>query len=294
MNKTALQEILEIEKNHTWPKCNSNELVNSNELIDNPQNDTMTIGIMGCGAIASVITDFALEGKLGVDLKFFYDQDMERAENLSSKVDGITVPNVFDMLDHVDLVIEAASQQAVAKIIPPILKRGKDVIIMSVGALIDLDLKNRLETLALENNSRIYTPSGAIVGLDGIKAASIGNITEVNLVTRKPPESLGISIEKETILYEGKASEAVRKFPMNMNVAATLSIACNMETNVKIIADPEVQHNCHDIHVVGDFGELRTTTQNRSCSSNPKTSVLAAYSAIKLLKSLNENSRIGT
>jgi|WetSurMetagenome_2_1015567.scaffolds.fasta_scaffold427907_1 aspartate dehydrogenase len=289
MNKTALQEILEIEKNEiTWPKCNSNG------LVDNPQNDTMTVGIIGCGAIANVITDFALEGKLGVDLKFFYDQDMERAENLSSKVDGITVPDVQDMLDHVDLVIEAASQQAVGKIIPPILKRGKDVIIMSVGALIDLDLKNRLESIAFENKSRIYTPSGAIVGLDGIKAASIGNITEVNLITRKPPESLGISTDKETVLYEGKAREAVRKFPMNMNVAATLSIACNMETNVKIIADPEVQHNCHEVHVVGDFGELRTTTQNRSCNTNPKTSVLAAYSAIKLLKSLNENSRIGT
>jgi aspartate dehydrogenase len=289
MNKTALQEILEIEKNEiTWPKCNSNE------LIDNPQNDTLTVGIIGCGAIASVITNFALEGKLGVDLKFFYDQDMERAENLSSKVDGITVTNVNDMLDHVDLVIEAASQQAVGKIIPPILQRGKDVIIMSVGALIDLDLKNRLDRIALANKSRIYTPSGAIVGLDGIKAASVGNITEVNLITRKSPESLGISTNKETVLYEGKASAAVRKFPMNMNVAATLSIACNMETNVKIIADPEVQHNCHEVHVVGDFGELRTTTQNRSCDKNPKTSVLAAYSAIKLLKSLNENSRIGT
>jgi aspartate dehydrogenase len=289
MNKTALQEILEIEKNEiTWPKCNSNE------LVDNPQNDTMTVGIIGCGAIASVITDFALEGKLGVDLKFFYDQDIERAENLSTKVDGITVTDVHDMLDQVDLVIEAASQQAVGKIIPPILKRGKDVIIMSVGALIDLDLKNQLEIIALENKSRIYTPSGAIVGLDGIKAASIGNITKVNLVTRKPPESLGISIDEETVLYKGKASDAVRKFPMNMNVAATLSIACNMETDVKIIADPKVQSNCHEIHVVGDFGELRTTTQNRSCDTNPKTSVLAAYSAIKLLKSLNENSRIGT
>ncbi|MBI5458393.1 aspartate dehydrogenase [Methanobacterium sp.] len=254
----------------------------------------MTVGIIGCGAIASMITDFALEGKLDVDLKFFYDQDIEKAENLSSKVDGKTVTNVNDMVDHVDMVIEAASQQAVGKIVPPILKRGKDVIIMSVGALIDLDLKNHLENIALENKSRIYTPSGAIVGLDGIKAASIGNITEVNLVTRKPPESLGISTDKETVLYEGKASEAVRKFPMNMNVAATLSIACNMETNVKIIADPEIQHNCHEVHVVGDFGELRTTTQNRRCNTNPKTSVLAAYSAIKLLKSLNENSRIGT
>ncbi len=267
---------------------------NSENLIDDHQRGVMVVGILGCGVIANIITDYAAKGKLGVDLKFFYDRDMERAENLASKVDGIAVPDVKDMLTHADLVIEAASPQAVLDIVPKIIERGKDVIIMSVSALLDLEFRNRLEKLALENNSRIYVPSGAIVGLDGIKAASIGNITEVNLVTRKPPQSLGISVDKETVLYEGKASEAVRKFPMNMNVAATLSIACNMEANVKIIADPEVRHNCHEVHVVGDFGELKTTTKNTSCNMNPKTSVLAAYSAIKLLKSLNENSKIGT
>jgi aspartate dehydrogenase len=114
------------------------------------------------------------------------------------------------------------------------------------------------------------------------------------LVTRKPPKSLGISADNETILYEGKARDAVRKFPMNINVAAALSIACNKEVNVKIIADPNVDRNSHYVHVVGDFGEFKTITQNMRCSINPKTSVLAAYSAIKLLKSLNENLRIGT
>jgi aspartate dehydrogenase len=151
-----------------------------------------------------------------------------------------------------------------------------------------------LENIARQNNSRIYAPSGAIVGLDGIKAASIGKIREVSLVTRKPPKSLGISADKETILYEGEARDAVRKFPMNINVAAALSIACNKEVNVKIIADPNVDRNSHYVHVVGDFGEIKTITQNMRCAINPKTSVLAAYSAIKLLKSLNENLRIGT
>lgn len=252
------------------------------------------VGILGCGAIANIITNFAAEGKLGVDLKYFYDRDMERAENLASQVNGVVVLDIKDMLDQVDLVIEAASTQAVVEIVPTILERGKDVIVMSVGALIDPELRNRLENIAVKNNSRIYAPSGAIVGIDGIKAASIGKITEVTLVTRKPPKSLGISADEETILYQGKASDAVRKFPMNINVAAALSIACGKEVDVKIIADPHVNRNSHEVHVVGDFGELRTITQNMRCSINPKTSVLAAYSAIKLLKSLNENLRIGT
>lgn len=254
----------------------------------------MIVGILGCGAIANIITNFVAEGKLGVDLKFFYDRDMERAENLASQVDGVVVLDINDMLDQVDLVIEAASPQAVVEIVPQILEKGKDVIVMSVGALIDPELRNRLEKTALENNARIYAPSGAIVGIDGIKAASIGKITKVSLVTRKPPKSLGITADKETILYEGKASDAVRKFPLNINVAATLSIACGKEVDVKIIADPSVNRNMHEVHVVGDFGEFRTVTQNMRCAINPKTSVLAAYSAIKLLKSLNENLRIGT
>ncbi len=81
---------------------------------------------------------------------------------------------------------------------------------------------------------------------------------------------------------------------MNINVAATLSIACGREVEVKIIADPTVDRNSHEVHVVGDFGEFTTTTQNVSCANNPKTSVLAAYSVIKLLKNLNENLKVGT
>ncbi|MEN6552206.1 MAG: aspartate dehydrogenase [Methanobacterium sp.] len=253
----------------------------------------MVAGILGCGAIASIITNSAAKGELNADLKFFHDMDMERAENLASQVDGIAVEDVNDMVDNVDLVIEAASQDAVVKVVPQILKRGKDVIIMSMGALIDIDFRNYLGRIAEENNSRIYAPSGAVVGLDGIKAASIGEINEVSLVTRKSPESLGILVDTETVLYEGKAGDAVRKFPANINVAAALSIAYGKEVDVKIIADPNVSRNCHEVCVAGDFGKFRTITENETCATNPKTSVLAAYSAIKLIKSLNEKLNVG-
>ncbi|HOI71791.1 MAG TPA: aspartate dehydrogenase [Methanobacterium sp.] len=254
----------------------------------------MKVGILGCGAIANIITNFYAEGKLGVDLEFFYDRDMERAENLASQVDGTVVLNIEDLLENVDIIIETASSQAVREIVPQILEAGKDVIIMSVGALIDTSLRDKLKTIAKENNACIHVPSGAIVGLDGVKAGSIGKIHKVSLTTRKPPKSLGISADSEIVLYEGKARDAVEKFPMNINVAATLSIACGKEVKVKIIADPGVDRNSHEVHMIGDFGELKTTTHNMRCSINPKTSVLAAYSVIKLLKSLNENLKIGT
>lgn len=254
----------------------------------------MNVGIIGCGAIANIMTNFAVEGKLGVDLKFFYDRDIERAENLALQVDGTVVLEIEDMLDKVDLVIEAASPQAVEDVIPNVLKSGKNVIIMSIGALMDFQLKERLERIAASTGAKIYAPSGAIVGLDGIKAASIGKISKATLITRKPPKSLGISAEGETVLYEGKASKAVKEFPTNINVAAALSIACGKDVDVKIIADPSVDRNMHEVHVIGDSGEFKTITKNVRCSMNPKTSVLAAYSAIKLLRSLNENLIVGT
>lgn len=254
----------------------------------------MKVGIIGCGAIANIMTNFAVEGKLGIDLKFFYDRDIERAENLALQVDGTVVLEIEDMLDKVDLVIEAASPQAVEEIVPIILEHGKNVLIMSIGALMDFELKNRLEKVASSTGAKVYAPSGAIVGLDGIKAASIGKISKATLITRKPPKSLGISAEGETVLYEGKASHAVKEFPTNINVAAALSLACNRDVDVKIIADPSVDRNMHEVHVIGDSGEFKTITKNVRCSMNPKTSVLAAYSAIKLLRSLNENIIIGT
>jgi len=254
----------------------------------------MIVGIIGCGAIANIITNQALEGKLGVELKYFYDRDVERAENLASQIEGTAVLEVKDMLDHVDLVIEAAAPQAVGTVVPEILKRGKNVIIMSIGALMDPEVKDNLEKIASENDAKIYAPSGAIVGLDGIKAASIGTIRKATLTTRKPPKSLGMFTDEEQVLYEGKASEAVKKFPVNINVAAALSIACGMDVDVRIIVDPDVDRNVHEVFVEGDFGEFKTTTKNVRCAVNPKTSVLAAYSAIKLLKSLNENFIVGT
>jgi aspartate dehydrogenase len=296
MNEIELQEyiknLLETEED-VHERSNYNDISNSNNSVIHDVNGNMKVGILGCGAITNIITDFALKEELDVDLRCFYDQDMKKAKNMASKAGGNATSNVDEMLDQVDLVVEAASPQAVMELAPQILEKGKDIVVMSVGALLNSKLKNQLETIALKHNTTIYAPSGAITGLDGLKAASMGEITEVSLITRKPPKALGISADKKTILYEGKASAAVREFPKNMNVAASLSIACGKEAHVKIIADPTVKHNIHEVHVTGDFGEFKTTTKN-NCTTNPKTSILSAYSAIKLLKSLNDTSNIGT
>jgi len=219
---------------------------------------------------------------------------MEKAENLATISNGIAVLDIEEMIDNVDLVLEAASPVSVGKFSLKVLNKGKNIIIMSVGALMDNNLREQMIKTATKNNAKIFVPSGAIVGLDGIKASSIGKIKKATLTTRKPPKSLGKATDEVEVLYEGKASDAVKKFPVNINVAAALSIACNMDVDVKIIVDPNVDKNVHEVIVVGDFGQFKTRTENLPCEVNPKTSMLAAYSAIKLLKSLDENFVMGT
>lgn len=253
----------------------------------------MNVGIIGCGAIANIIVNNIVHENNGINIKYFFDNDIERAQNLAAIADGVAILNFEDMLSNVDLVLECASPDSVKEYAPITLEHGIDMIIMSIGAMMDKDFYSLVSKIAKENNARIHLPSGAVVGLDGIKAVADFNLEEVKLVTRKSPKSLGKDINTEEILFEGKASDAVKEFPLNINVAATISLACNMDIDVKIIVDPTVDRNVHEITVKGDFGEFKTTTMNYPCTTNPKTSMLAALSAIKLLKSFNETITVG-
>ncbi len=253
----------------------------------------MKVGIIGCGAIANIITTSIVPENNGIEIAYFFDKDIERAENLASLAGGVAVLDFEDMLNNVDLVLECASPSSVKQLAPTVLKHGKDMIVMSIGAFMDKEFYTDVLKIAKENNAKIHLPSGAVVGLDGIKAVAKFGLEEVKLVTRKSPKSLGKDIDKEEILFEGKASDAVKEFPLNINVAATISMACNRDIDVKIIVDPKVDRNVHEITARGDFGEFKTTTMNYPCSANPKTSMLAALSAIRLLKSFNETISVG-
>lgn len=253
----------------------------------------MKVGIIGCGAIANIITSNIAPEKNDIDIAYFFDKDIERAENLASLAGGVAVLNFEDMLDDVDLVLECASPDSVKHFAPIVLSRGCDMLIMSIGAFMDIDFYLEVEKIAKGNDAKIHLPSGAIVGLDGVKTVANFGLKEINLVTRKSPRSLGMDIDSEKVLFEGKASQAVKEFPLNINVAATISIACQRDIDVKIIVDPKVDRNVHEITAKGDFGEFKTTTMNFPCTANPKTSMLAALSAIKLLKSFNDTISVG-
>jgi aspartate dehydrogenase len=180
-------------------------------------------------------------------------------------------------------------------------------MVLSVGALVSKSLYNELCAIATAKGARIYVPSGALAGMDGVFAASQAKLEEVVLTSTKPPEGFkgapylskkGIELDGITepiLLFEGPASEAVKAFPKNVNVAATLSL-CGLGpemTKVRIMADPASKRNKHEVYIRGDFGELRLEVLNVPSPQNPRTSYLAALSAVGCLKKIASGMWIG-
>ena len=263
----------------------------------------MKISILGCGNIGRTIIKAIAEKKVNCAISGIFDVNGDGFNRLQKSVrDDLNLNSKFtqDFSEFLnfdsELVVEAASQKAVSEFALDVLNSKKNLMIMSIGALVDEKLFESIRETAEKNNLKIYIPSGAVVGLDGIKGAKIGGISEVTLVTRKSPKSLGVDTNEEKILYEGPAREAVRLFPKNVNVAATVSLSgIGFEkTKVKIIADPKLKNNIHEIYVKGDFGEMKMRTENVPSPDNPKTSYLASLSAIAMLEKIAGSVQIGT
>ncbi|MDD5135955.1 MAG: DUF108 domain-containing protein, partial [Candidatus Omnitrophica bacterium] len=155
---------------------------------------------------------------------------------------------------------------------------------------------------------RVYIPSGALCGIDGVKSASAGRIDSVTLTTRKPPRGLAgapylkenkIDLDKitgKTIVFEGSAEEAIKGFPQNVNVSAALGLAGigAKKTRVRLVTSPDYTKNIHEVEIVGECGRIFTRTENVPSKANPKTSGLAVFSAISTLAGITRSVRIGT
>ncbi len=243
------------------------------------------IGIIGCGAIGTGIAEF-IQARLKTKARVvaLCDIDLEKADFLSKKIKPRPVVTSMDnLIKKSDLVIEAAGVDVSSAIAKKAVLRKKSVLIMSTGGL--------LKAPGLIKKPNVHIPSGAICGIDGLKAASIGKIKSVSLTTRKPLKGLKGAIDvdkikKETVVYSGTAQDAVKRFPKNINVAATLSLSGlgPKKTRVRIITSPRYTRNTHEVEIEGEFGRLFTRTENLPSKSNPKTSQLAIFSALAKLK----------
>jgi aspartate dehydrogenase len=254
----------------------------------------MKLGIIGCGAIG---TDVAIAAEQLKDIEkiYMYDKQIKASKKLNKSLKKAKIKPVEDFLNDVDIVFEAASQEAVEEYAEMVIDAGKDLVIMSVGSLLNKKFKQKIEKTAKQKKCKIYLPSGAVCGIDGILSGSIDIIDEVTLVTTKPPESLDKKYNKRTIIFEGTARDAVKRFPMNINVAASLALAGIGfdNTKVEIVADPVAKRISHKILAHGKFGRLRAEVENMPNPNNPKSSYMASLSAIATLKRIINPIQIG-
>lgn len=265
----------------------------------------MEIGLIGAGSIGQTLSNAIINKKIPeARLKVVVDKYFERAKKLADENNCHAATNINELTKlPLDLVIEAASQSVVHEYSSVILGNGLNLLVVSVGALVDNNLYQELKDLAAKNNCKIYIPSGAIGGIDIIKSAKSGGLDSVKLTTRKPPKSLGFDpadFEQgdgaEIKLFEGSAREAVKEYPQNINVAAILSIAGlgPDKTKVKVICDPKIKLNVHEIEVEGKFGSSFLKVSNLPSPENSKTSHLACLSTISAINGLSDNIIVGS
>ncbi len=256
----------------------------------------MKLGIIGYGAIGSFVARSIKNGLLKkYRVVLVFDLDREKLDK-AQKEGFDTTDNFDDFLNYgFDMVMESASQQAARIYLPDLVKKGYSVLVMSGGVFADTAFKIHIEELAEKNNARVYVPSGAISGLDGIEAMMFAGNLKVILETRKNPRSLGREDREDVIIFEGGAREAAMKFPRNINVAMALALATEHPENVRvrIISDPEVKTNTHTIIAEGNSGKMKIVVENVPFPENPKTSFLAALSALQILKKITQSFVIG-
>lgn len=258
----------------------------------------MNIGIIGAGAIANVML-----GRINHDahenlrVNSVFVRDMEKYQHLESEF-GISLYKDLDafLASDIDIVVEAANVEVAKSVLPQVLHE-KDAMLISVGALADGETVAELMQIAKKNDTTLHLPSGAIGGLDLLQnAQSHGELESVTLTTRKPAAALTYeTMEAEKAVFEGKAVDAIRHFPKNMNVAIILAMAgIGMErTHVILIADPSTDRNTHHIEVEGAFGKASFTIENEPLPENQSTSYLAAISILGTLERMNRNFIIG-
>lgn len=263
------------------------------------------VGIVGMGTIGRAIAQALDTDHIGVRVVAMTSRDLEKARAFVATLQ--TAPPVLDLpgvIAACDLVIEAATQAAMETIAPLTLTAGKDLMVLSVGALLD---HPEWGELAARHGAKVYIPSGAIVGLDGVKGACVGQVQGVTITTRKPPKGLAgapyvedhgmdvWALTEETLIFEGSAREACKGFPANVNVSAALSLAGvgPDQTRIRIFAVPGGTRNMHDIEVEGEFGRMTAHIENVPSDTNPRTGKLSYLSAIAMLKDMVSPIRCG-
>jgi aspartate dehydrogenase len=267
--------------------------------------ETLRVAIAGLGPIGKKVAEALDQGIEGLALTAVSAQNPEKHHNWLGSLN--TMPAVLpieQLSDVADIAIECAPAKLLRSIVAPFVEKGKTAVVLSAGALL---VNEDLIEIARQNGGQIVVPTGALIGLDAVTAAAVGEIHSVRMVTRKPVQGLvgapflienNIDIDqiKEPLkIFDGTAREAAKGFPANLNVAVALSLAGigPDRTRLEIWADPALTRNVHRVEVDSDSARFSMSIENIP-SENPKTGRITALSVIALLRKQRAALRVGT
>jgi len=266
---------------------------------------TKTVAIAGLGAIGLPLAralDSGVEG-----LRLIAIASREQVKALANLVGFHTQPRLVDLEDlaAADIIVEAAPASVFERVAVPAIEAGRIFVPASVGALLP---RMHLVRRAMQTGARIIVPTGALLGLDAVRAAAEGPVESISLVTRKPPGGLAgapylekhqievLGITEPLLVFQGNAFDAAAGFPANVNVAAALALAGigPVRTKVEIWADPTVTRNTHTIRVESDAARFTMTIENVPTDENPRTGKLTALSMLACLRGLVSPLKVGS
>lgn len=250
----------------------------------------MNIALIGQGAIARFVMDQQAARGFGVSTMLLRP---------GRQANCAVVHSVADLPGDLDIVVDCAGHEALGMFGPDILRSGRDLITVSLGALADGTLYDDLQASAISGNATLHLASGAIGALDALQSANIGTLEQVRYIGRKPPQGWIGSPAEDTLdlanpgrepqtHFAGTAREAALRYPKNANVAAAVALAgVGFDaTQVLLISDPGATANIHEIHARGSFGSFEFRINGTTLPGNPRTSALAAMSVVSTITKL--------
>lgn len=265
----------------------------------------LTVGLAGLGAVGMPVAQRLAQGIPGLELAAVSAHDRAAAAaRLTAAGVNVPVVGLAELARRAEIVVEALPASHFREIAEPVIDAGHIFMPLSVGALLThFDLVAR----AAATGARIIAPTGALLGLDAVRAAAEGEIRSVKMVTRKPPSGLAgapylvernislAGLQAPLQVFDGSARDGARGFPANVNVAAALALAGigPDRTRLEIWADPSLERNTHRIEVEADSVRLQMTIENVP-SENPRTGRLTPLSVIACLRGLVAPLRVGT
>ncbi len=266
----------------------------------------MKVGIAGFGTIGKVIGRALDRGIEGLELEAVCSGDRDKAiRNLAGYAHPVDVVDPEELAERCDVIAECVPKAVFMDIAGPVLTAGKTLVTVSGAGIL---VHPEVIELAREHGGKLILATGALLGLDAVRAAAEGTIHEVRMITRKPPNALigapylvehNISVEglnEPRKVFEGTAREGAAGFPANVNVAAALGLAGvgPDETKLEIWADPSLDRNTHTIKVDADSARFELTIENVQSEENPGTGKITALSVIACLRGLATPFRVGS